>query len=461
MPCVKPKLVAFALVVLTMLVPSVSFGAAATSCACYCGEVGVGAVPTGSMTAEKCQETCAENEVQYVGCFTDSNQYPYNSDRCWTKSECDAFSQEIRGEITGATWGTEMPYNCSRTKSSNEEMRHCYAEDVPYDLNISIGNVTKVENLPVYINAVYAWLLPAGALVAVVMMMIGGIQYVMSRGKEKYISKGKDRITNAITGLVLLLSVFVILNLIDPRLTSLNALKVPLIKEVVILDANSSCERLSSYGYTIETAPSSTAQCGGTGTIKDDANLKTNALGTWKIGDSCDYVYCASNKTCVAEGETHSCKSCFEIPTPTASTCSAVEAFDTGTYNDTQIYCEFNSTLNSCTTAGNNLGTTGSSSQGFYCGALRTYAAQTVDGGTTKKGCDVYNDLNFGYAGSVGDIGTLEGSLLLKRLCNEDLCDIAKTVGANRCNYNEGTTVTDYLFGFYSSATDTYACHTF
>lgn len=93
--------------------------------------------------------------------------------------------------------------------------------------------IVSVNFLAEYINAVYGWLLGAAALVAVVMMMIGGLQYVMARGKSKYIEAAKTRITNAITGMVLLLATYSIMNLVDPRLTSLNSIGVTDVKQLL------------------------------------------------------------------------------------------------------------------------------------------------------------------------------------------------------------------------------------
>lgn len=83
-----------------------------------------------------------------------------------------------------------------------------------------------------YIIAVYNFILPAAALVAVVMMMIGGLQYVLSRGKEKYITKAKERITGAITGIILLLLVYNIAFFINPATTVFSALRVQTIPEI-------------------------------------------------------------------------------------------------------------------------------------------------------------------------------------------------------------------------------------
>ncbi len=428
MPCVKFKIAALAVFVALAFAPRVGF--AATSCQCFCGEAGYGAVPVGEMTQSACKTSCAESEVEYVGCFTDSTQYPVESDKCWTQEECASWSDERNGVAVRATWGSVFPADCSRTKTSLAEMRYCYANDVPYDLNIDFGNVGTVENLPDYINVVYTWLLPAAALVAVVMMMIGGLQYTLARGKSKYIDKAKTRITNAITGMVLLLSAFVILNLIDPRLVSFDALKIPLIKEVTILDPTSSCERLADYGYEIEPveelADDDYKKCGGSGTISDVSGLKENALGSWKEGDPCEYQYCSNGESCVSDDGDNACYSCSEIPeeTASASTCGAIEEFDAGQNSDTQIYCEYDSKLRSCTTAGTGLATV----QGFYCGALRTSAAETVNNSELQRGCDVYNELEFGYGGSIGSMTDDEAATLLQQICEEDKCQIGKEI---------------------------------
>lgn len=83
-----------------------------------------------------------------------------------------------------------------------------------------------------YINAVYGWVLGAAALIAVVMMMIGGLQYVLARGKPKYITKAKTRITNAITGVILLLIVYDLAYLMNPNITLLTNLNVLTVQQI-------------------------------------------------------------------------------------------------------------------------------------------------------------------------------------------------------------------------------------
>lgn len=430
MPCVQRKLVALAacaVVLLTAFAPRASF--AASTCECFCGAPGSGAESADQLTKEQCKDTCdaLAGDWRYVGCFTDATQYPVESDKCWTKEECEAWSDVRNGVTVEATWGTTFPADCAKTKTSQEPMHYCYANDVPYDLNIDIGNVTEVENLPMYINAVYTWMLPAASLIAVVMMMIGGLQYTLARGKSKYIEKAKTRITNAITGIVILMSAFVILNLIDPRLVSFDALKIPMVKEVTILDATSSCERLADYGYVIkpteEIADDDWKACGGHGTIEDDSALKGNVLGSWKEGDPCEYYACDNGESCIADGDSNSCHSCGDIPegTASASTCSMIEQFDTGPSGEEQIYCEYNAELRSCTSAGSALSLT----QGFYCGALQADAEESIQlESTSTQGCAVYNSLEFAYSGTTTDITNASAATLLQQICEEDKCGI-------------------------------------
>ncbi len=95
-----------------------------------------------------------------------------------------------------------------------------------------IADDINIYFLSEYINAMYSWLLGVAALVAVVMIMLGGLQYVLAAGQAKAIGSAKTRITNAITGLVLLLAAYNIAYLIDPNTTSLKAIGLRNVKGI-------------------------------------------------------------------------------------------------------------------------------------------------------------------------------------------------------------------------------------
>lgn len=476
MPCVKRSLLALAAVALLTFFPKVTFAATSAACECFCGVAVAGATSQGQMKSDACQDKCvalAEDTpgTQFVGCFADPKFYPDRNSKCWTKDECS-------GEGSWRGPG-QMPYECMKHKTSGDEMSYCYAPDAPYTLNVPIGSVTTISNLPTYINTIYTWLLPAASLIAVVMMMLGGLQYVLSRGKSKYIDKAKTRITNAITGLVLLLAVFVILNLIDPRLTIFNSLQVPMLKEVVLLDASASCERLDDYGYAI-TQVVAPASCGGTGQITGyDADFPDNVLGSWEIDDKCEYMGCDGGLSCVADGDTKTCVSCSDTPSPSESICSAIS--NTGKGLPEQTYCSYTENVDglqtgpTCTSASVAMS---SSSEGFNCRQLQqtAYALE----GTSRKGCGVYADLYLRYSSEQAGfesirlpgigigINGINGASLLEKICNDDFCGIAEYVGGGSawCQYFENSkesgiidTAINYWLGTSTGEAD-YVCAT-
>lgn len=84
-----------------------------------------------------------------------------------------------------------------------------------------------------YISGVYRYLISISLTIAIVMIMIGGIQYVIGGAGQEQVSKAKTRIGNAVIGLVLLLSVYIILFTVNPQLILLESLRVKVIEKIV------------------------------------------------------------------------------------------------------------------------------------------------------------------------------------------------------------------------------------
>ncbi len=83
-----------------------------------------------------------------------------------------------------------------------------------------------------YVRAVYTWLISAGALVAVLMIMIGGVQYMMAGGSPSAAGAAKKRIADAVVGMVLLLGAYTIGFLIDPNTVAFETLTLKYIEVV-------------------------------------------------------------------------------------------------------------------------------------------------------------------------------------------------------------------------------------
>jgi len=87
--------------------------------------------------------------------------------------------------------------------------------------------LSDATTLPEMVEYFYRWGIALGGLAAFIALIWAGFQYLTSAGDPAKIKDAKDRITAAISGLVLLLASFLILNTINPELTTLEA---PVIK---------------------------------------------------------------------------------------------------------------------------------------------------------------------------------------------------------------------------------------
>jgi len=83
----------------------------------------------------------------------------------------------------------------------------------------------KTATLPEYINAIYLALIGFGALIAVIRIAWAGVKYATHPGNHHEIEGAKDDIRGVLLGLAILLLPYVVLNTINPELTSLNVLK--------------------------------------------------------------------------------------------------------------------------------------------------------------------------------------------------------------------------------------------
>ncbi|MBI2473318.1 hypothetical protein HYV70_02060 [Candidatus Uhrbacteria bacterium] len=108
------------------------------------------------------------------------------------------------------------------------------------------GKILKVNYLGDYIAGIYKYLIGISTTIAIVMLMIGGLQWSLGASSQENISKAKKRINNAVIGLVLLLSVYTILFIVNPNLTFLKTPEIQVIQyanlESVITTAIEECK---------------------------------------------------------------------------------------------------------------------------------------------------------------------------------------------------------------------------
>ena len=118
------------------------------------------------------------------------------------------------------------------------------------------GNYIQVNFLGEYITGLYKYLLAISGIFAVLMLVVGGIQYVIAPGGSET-SKAKTRITNALAGMVLLFCTFLILYTVNPELTVFEGLSI---KKIPTIEFSFYEENLASCPDVANTVRACSAQ---------------------------------------------------------------------------------------------------------------------------------------------------------------------------------------------------------
>ncbi|MEK7665360.1 MAG: hypothetical protein AAB337_00580 [Patescibacteria group bacterium] len=168
-----------------------------------------------------CQSACAERAYDLTGRNTAGDRY-------YTYTVTDY----------SYTYPTDAVQEEIIQKQAEEEARTFLRPNLNVDIpGLSFSNILnkngklQISFIPEYLNGLYRYALGAGALIAIVMIMIGGAQYILGSGLGS-VEAGRKRITNAVTGLVLLLSAYTLLYLVNPNLTLFKAVEVDLVSQI-------------------------------------------------------------------------------------------------------------------------------------------------------------------------------------------------------------------------------------
>lgn len=228
--------------------------AAGATCTCWCGIEGRGAKDYGTTfpDATVCRTKCDAVKETFVSCsYPDDNNSPHTNLRCWDTKVCN----QLGGDPSDKTPAECMP-----------GFSHCFAVDEPVKLTVALGEFGFVQGIGGYINAFYRWILGAAALFAVIMIMVGAVQYMMSGGSSHGVGEARKRIFGALIGLVILLGAYLILNTVNPQLLTLKLPQIPKVRGIETPSAGNSCDSYADRGYTIKPQPAQ-GKCGVEGEI--------------------------------------------------------------------------------------------------------------------------------------------------------------------------------------------------
>lgn len=149
----------------------------------------------------------------------------------------------------------------------------------PIKLNIPIGSVKSVEDLGEYIRIFYEFFVTSAGVLAAAMIVIGGYKWITAMGNPSIISGAKEIILSAIFGLLLALTSYLILNAINPSITSLKPLIIPALDDLAVTGiAKTKCDFDTQLDLTDSTDPKP-VRCGDTIIINTETGDK--CVGRW------------------------------------------------------------------------------------------------------------------------------------------------------------------------------------
>ena len=159
---------------------------------------------------------------------------PAENSLCWTKKDCEDLRTEKGWPEAGfIDDDPDCPgYAGNLTKPENKWGR-CLA-GVQTTAQVSFGGeeYKTFNNVGDYIRAVYNYALIILSILASIMIIVAGIQYVGSAGSQEMIGSAKKKISGAIIGLALAYMSYTILNMINPATVNLRLPQVYMIREI-------------------------------------------------------------------------------------------------------------------------------------------------------------------------------------------------------------------------------------
>lgn len=158
--------------------------------------------------------------------------------------------------------------------------------------------ICKISWLSEYIAGIYKYSIGAVAILATVVMMIGGVVWITAGGSQTRIGEAKQYISGSLTGLVLVFCSYMILNIVNPDLVKFKPVEVEIVNktetggcciyEAVIstnpLKMQTTCRHISRKtcdGFT-ESKYTANARCSTSATpacIKNTSEPDTGVMG--------------------------------------------------------------------------------------------------------------------------------------------------------------------------------------
>lgn len=224
-----------------------SFAFADGTCVCTTKDTDCRAVSlsVSQQSTNSCKEVC----VKDVGKSFASSEFADGTEGEILASSCQKKHNAFLASKTDSSSDTSASKTPSATTTP---ILNVPIPGLSFSKAIATTTSVKSSFLADYLSAVYKFLIFASITIAIVMVMVGGLQYVMAASGGD-VSKGKTRITNALTGLVLLLGVYLILYTSNPQLTLMKTIELQNVQTVEVPEHKGdvvSDEQMASSGIS-------------------------------------------------------------------------------------------------------------------------------------------------------------------------------------------------------------------
>jgi hypothetical protein len=104
-----------------------------------------------------------------------------------------------------------------------------FEEDLGYKFNKNDPSTGNIANL---VKAIYKYAIGIVGILAAVVLMVGGVLWIMAGGNATQVGEAKAWIGASLTGLVLALTSYLILNTVNPALVNLQITKISSVSEM-------------------------------------------------------------------------------------------------------------------------------------------------------------------------------------------------------------------------------------
>lgn len=158
---------------------------------------------------------------------------PETNPMCWSKEAC---TEQYR--VAG--WCDDKETSCEgKVNWLAGEPNGCgtWGACVPpgrAQLSIAFNGKTEVKDLGEYFKLIYSYVVGIAGVIAAVLIIKGGFEYITAGGASERIGAAKKTIGSAVFGLLLVLASYMLLNTVNPDLVHLRLPNVYMVRHIVL-----------------------------------------------------------------------------------------------------------------------------------------------------------------------------------------------------------------------------------